>query len=386
MVGSGGKVTLILKFTAGDAELAKVISHEQIVRQASQFDVTVCGLMFVDAFAHAFHKITRVTHGFLKQFPDQTIMTVKADDFGKPVPMNILIVEDCPATRLTIRALVESHDHSVIEAPRGEDALKAFEQHTVDLVLMDVALPGISGIETTQKIRTLLNGKWMPIIYLTADETQENFVEGIQAGGDAYLTKPLNGPVLLAMIQAMGRIVHTQSALERANAKLEKLANVDKLTELSNRRGFILGYGREWARACREKAPLSLILIDIDYFKQYNDLHGHLEGDRCLKSVSRLLKDALLRPTDLLARYGGEEFVVVLPSTDVTGAAQVAERLRLAVESAGITHKHHPHGVVTISLGVAERDPKFNNEDLIKLADHRLYQAKSLGRNRVVYA
>lgn len=298
--------------------------------------------------------------------------------------MNVLLVEDSRAIRQLVTAYVEEVGHRVITAESGEAAIELFDQTHIDLVLMDIQLPGIDGFEVTRRMRARLSDDWLPIVFLSSSTSDEHFVEGINAGGDAYLAKPVNGPVLQAMVRAMGRIVATQTQLQGANDNLSRLAHIDALTELNNRRGFVLLYGREWGRSSRESLPLSVIMIDIDSFKTYNDNYGHVAGDDALRIVAKTLLDSLLRPADIVARYGGEEFVVLLPNTELEGAIQVAERLTLAIEALQVRHEYSPVSqYVTISAGCAEKEEGQSATQLIDIADKNLYRAKENGRNQV---
>ncbi len=301
--------------------------------------------------------------------------------------MNVLVVDDSRAIRNLVTAYVEEMGFRVLLAADGAEALEVFGQHAVDLVLMDVEMPGINGFETTRRMRARLKDEWLPIVYLSSKSTDDYFVEGIQAGGDAYLEKPVNGPVLQSMVRAMGRISAMRAALLKANEDLERMAFVDILTDLTNRRGFMNLYAKEWARSNRDCSPLSVLLVDIDYFKGYNDNYGHLEGDDCLRRVARQLAKGVLRPADTVARYGGEEFVVLLPDTDLSGAVEVAERLRESVLAAEVRHEFSPAApCVSVSIGVAQKRPEMSPDMLLSGADACLYQAKEKGRNRVCAA
>jgi len=298
--------------------------------------------------------------------------------------MNVLLVEDSRAIRHLVAAYVEEVGHKVLMAESGESALELFDQEHVDLVLMDIELPGIDGFEVTRRMRARLADDWLPIVFLSSNSSDQHFIKGIKAGGDAYLAKPVNGPVLQSMVQAMGRIASIQEQLQKVNGELNRLAHVDVLTELTNRRGFFMSYEREWGRADRENEALSVILVDIDSFKAYNDNYGHLEGDDCLRQVARAMASCILRPADVVARYGGEEFVVLLPNTSSDGAILVAERLREAVEKEAIPHTHSLAGkTVSVSLGVAEKAEGQTSDGLLEAADKNLYKAKEGGRNQV---
>lgn len=298
--------------------------------------------------------------------------------------MNVLLVEDSRAIRHLVAAYVEEVGHKVLMAESGESALELFDQEHVDLVLMDIELPGIDGFEVTRRMRARLADEWLPIVFLSSNASDQHFVRGIKAGGDAYLAKPVNGPVLQSMVQAMGRIASIQEQLQKVNCELNRLAHVDVLTELTNRRGFFMSYDREWGRADRENETLSVILIDIDSFKAYNDNYGHLEGDDCLRRVAQSMASCILRPADVIARYGGEEFIVLLPNTSTEGAMLVAERLRQVVEKEAIPHAYSLGGpTVSVSLGVAEKTENQTSDGLLEAADKNLYKAKEGGRNQV---
>ncbi len=301
--------------------------------------------------------------------------------------MNVLVVEDSKSIRDLVCAYIQDVGHQTATAENGEDALDAFSVEKVDLVLMDVELPGIDGYETTRRLRARMSGNWIPIIFLSSNYSSGHFVEGINAGGDAYLAKPVNGPVLQAMVKAMGRIAAMRDELHRVNRELEELSVIDPLTSLVNRRGLNMHLSREWGRSNREGSALSLILIDVDHFKKYNDNYGHLEGDNCLEKVSKAMVSVAMRPADVVARYGGEEFVVLLPNTGLDGAAEVAERIRAAVQALALPHAHSSTAdCVTVSIGVAEKGEKTYSDDLISEADKALYTAKENGRNGVVLA
>jgi diguanylate cyclase (GGDEF)-like protein len=300
--------------------------------------------------------------------------------------MNVLIVDDSNTTRMLVRTFVEDLGHHVIEVESGEEALKCFESESIQLVLMDIKLPGIDGFETTRRIRAQVKVDWFPIIFLSSNSAESHFSEGIQAGGDAYLTKPVIGSVLQSMVKAMARIAGFHTAMQKLNSALSKLAHVDPLTGLENRRGFFSSLETEWARSKREQIPLSVILLDIDNFKLYNDFYGHLQGDECLKLVASAMRDAIKRPADLIGRFGGEEFVIMLANTPKAGATILAERVRQMIEKTAIPHEKSTLGnVVTASFGVAEMTEAENVETLLKKADERLYQAKEKGRNQVCF-
>jgi diguanylate cyclase (GGDEF)-like protein len=308
--------------------------------------------------------------------------------------MNVLIVDDSPATLLLACKQVEAMGHVVLTAADGAQAITQFMRERPDLILMDIVMPGMDGFETTRRIRAIENGTaWTPIIFLTAMVQDEDLQQGIGVGGDDYLTKPFRRIVLESKIKAMQRIAEMRQALvdttlklDTANRELSRLSSLDGLTGIANRRRFDEAIDAEWRRARRNSSTVSLVLADIDHFKDFNDSRGHQAGDECLRKVAYALQCTVKRPGDLVARYGGEEFAVLLPETLPEGALFLANQLRLAVAGIKLPHAVSPvANHVTISLGVASSTPEPGNStvQLITTADERLYAAKRNGRNRV---
>lgn len=300
--------------------------------------------------------------------------------------MAVLIVDDSHTTRALVSALVEDMGYQAIAVESGVKALEVFPLHEVDLVLLDVIMPEIDGFQTAQQIRSISEKDWIPIIFLSGQNDVDDIVKGIDAGGDAYLGKPINGPVVQAMIRAMMRISDTQKALSAANRKLHNLARMDGLTRLPNRRAFDEHFSREWLASRRKQTHLGLLVIDVDNFKLYNDEFGHDQGDVCLKQVATALRIATKRPVDLVARFGGEEFVALLPETGEEGAKYVANRLRKAVAGMKLNHSHKsplPHVTVSIGIACMVADEHFTKNQFFKMADEALYAAKNQGRNCV---
>jgi diguanylate cyclase (GGDEF)-like protein len=273
----------------------------------------------------------------------------------------------------------------------------------IDLILMDILMPDIRGIDACRKIKSDESLKDIPIILMTASSDDQHLEEAFDAGAMDYIEKPFKKVELLARIRSALRLkseidqrkrreqelIVAARDLNEANIKLARLSAVDGLTEVFNRRYFDHAVEKEFQRSIRNQSPISLIMIDIDGFKAFNDCYGHLRGDGCLKQIASALKRIFNRSHDFIARYGGEEFVVVLPETSREGAERLAEALRSRVESLSINHITAPVGTcVTISLGVASMVPQPGNasEELINRADRALYQSKRAGRNRVTLA
>lgn len=299
------------------------------------------------------------------------------------VIMNVLIVDDSRIIQATITEAIKGLGHDVVTAKNGAEALSAIYQHDIDLILMDVEMPGLNGFETTKALRAFLHNQWVPIVFLSSQNEDEYIVEGLDAGGDVYITKPVNFRVLEAMVSAMGRIVVIQDELNKTNALLEEQANIDMLTQLVNRRGFDDALKKETRRCQRKQQPLSVILIDIDYFKPYNDNYGHLQGDSVLSQVGAALININIRPGDVAARYGGEEFVMLLPETNEQGAITMANRIQNTISELNVAHEHSKVSKqLTISQGIATVYEYDSDANVVESADQALYQAKESGRNQ----
>lgn len=308
--------------------------------------------------------------------------------------MLILVVDDSRTIRAGIGNLVARMGHSVAEAGDGKQALELYRRERPDLVLIDVTMPVMDGYEATRQMRQISPDDWVPIIFLSSMEADQDLDRAIEAGGDDYLVKPVSYVVLNAKIRALRRLetmrrklLDISSQLAIANRELEKLSRQDGLTGIANRRYFDSCMLTEMQRAARAREPLSLVLADVDYFKLYNDCYGHQAGDQCLRQVAEVLRAAARRPADLPARYGGEEFAMVLPQTTLQGAVDVATSIQSLIARAAIPHSRSEVGTtVTLSLGIASMIPGHDStpEQLITHADSALYQAKHQGRNRYV--
>ncbi|MRG72884.1 diguanylate cyclase [Alphaproteobacteria bacterium HT1-32] len=293
----------------------------------------------------------------------------------------ILIVDD---EHLNIEVLCDvlEDDGEMLFALNGETALQLAQEEIPDIILLDVMMPDMDGYEVCRRLKENPATAHIPIIFVTALSQVADETKGLELGATDFITKPVSPPVVRARVKN-----HVE--LKRYRDFLTEIAFVDGLTQIPNRRRYDQFLDTEWRRAIRRETSLSMVLMDIDHFKQYNDTYGHLEGDRCLQEVAAALEKSLMRPADLAARYGGEEFACLLPETDMAGAMHLAEKLRDAVEQLKLPHKSSLTAEhVTISVGVAsvvastEREP----EDLFKRADKALYSAKETGRNKVVSA
>jgi len=310
--------------------------------------------------------------------------------------VKILIVDDSRTIRAALEAMVKRLGHQCESAESGAQAIEHFLRERPDLILLDVTMADMDGYAVARRLRELSGTDWLPILFLSASDEDQDLDKAIDAGGDDYLVKPVSQVVLGAKIRAMQRIdaMHRNLArlseeLEAANRELARVSREDGLTRLANRRRFDEHLRTELLRGMRTGQAVSLALCDVDHFKGYNDRYGHAQGDECLRQLGQVLRQSCRRPADLAARYGGEEFALILPDTPLWGAAEVAERVRRAIEERALPHAASSVGpVVTISLGVACAAPgaHVTPEQLVAWADKALYRAKESGRNRVVAA
>jgi diguanylate cyclase (GGDEF)-like protein len=313
---------------------------------------------------------------------------------GDGSSMKILLVEDSRATAMVTTARLESFGHEVAHAISGQVALDHFAQTPFDLILMDIEMPGMNGFETTTRIRALEGNEpwaWTPIIFVTATDTPTNVVTAIEAGGDDFISKMAPEAVLQAKMKAMSRIAALRMRLAHANLKLQDQANRDGLTGLFNRRAMDMQIDNLWDLAVRAKTPFSLLMIDVDNFKKYNDHYGHLAGDDCLRAVGNCLATTVQQANEdkvtsgaFAARYGGEEFAVIIPGAACGTHLGLASTIVEAVAALRLPHeKNAEWGVITISLGGVCADPAIDKVvTLFREADALLYKAKEAGRNR----
>jgi diguanylate cyclase (GGDEF)-like protein len=308
--------------------------------------------------------------------------------------VKILVVDDSRTVRASITQTLAKMGHSAVEAADGAAALDVYRREPVSLVLLDVSMPVMDGYETARALRSARHDEWIPIIFLSAHEGDQNLQRAIESGGDDYLVKPVSFVVLSAKIRAMQRIdemrqrlVAVSRDLAAANRELERLSRLDGLTGLANRRHFDAYLSQEMARARRTCDPVGLLLCDVDHFKAFNDRYGHQAGDDCLRQVAAAIASCCGRALDLAARYGGEELALILPSTPLSGLDKVAQDVVHAVGALQLPHLGSttaPHVTVSVGGYALVPGPDTMPEDLISPADQALYRAKRLGRNRAI--
>lgn len=305
----------------------------------------------------------------------------------------ILVADDDSFVRDLLGYILEESGHLIQKAEDGKQALKAYRNDpNIDLIISDMNMPELSGLELIKALRDSMDK--VPIIILTGNNEIKVAIDAMNNGANNYLLKDENiqDTILISVEKVMEKHILEQQnrklmeELAIKNEELERLSFLDGLTGIANRRYFDKILEREWARGIRDSSHLSLVMIDIDYFKIYNDTYGHLQGDICLRQVASCLKDSLKRSQDFVSRYGGEEFAAVLPNSDIDGALIVGEIMRSNIDMLNIPHTNSKvldH--VTISIGVGCTVPDNNSDvsNLIKLADKALYEAKLHGRNQV---
>jgi two-component system cell cycle response regulator len=303
----------------------------------------------------------------------------------------ILIVDDHEDNVELLRARLESWGFETLSAKDGAEALSTIESSLPDLVLLDIMMPKIDGIEVARRVKNNPDLPFIPIIMQTALDSTENKVEGLEAGADDYITKPIDFPELKARVNSMLRIKRLQEEIEErerelmeANERLRHMSQTDALTGLENRRHIETRLEEMFEHAKRLAEPFSCVMVDLDKFKSVNDEYGHQAGDAVLKQLAKILKQEV-REIDHAGRYGGEEFILLLTGTVLDAAVTFAERCRKAIEDHTFTFDG---GTLkrTASFGVAGwPHPKVKNCDsLVKAADEALYVAKETGRNRVI--
>ena len=290
----------------------------------------------------------------------------------------LLLMDDQRVNILVLYELFRD-ECEIFMAADGEQTLQSCRTVLPDLVLLDVHMDGLDGHEVCRRLKDDPETRDIPIIFVTAQGEEQDEVRGFELGAVDFIVKPINPVIVKAR-------VNTHLTLKQQTDILRSFALLDGLTGVANRRKFDEELALDWRQCQREQAPLSVILIDVDHFKRYNDRYGHLQGDAGLQAVAKALGSAIRRPYDLLARYGGEEFACVLPNTNLIDAVKIAECMQAAVRALKLEHLDSAVGqVLTVSLGVATIVPTAGatSATVVAEADRQLYQAKQAGRARV---
>jgi len=293
----------------------------------------------------------------------------------------VLVVDD-DSSGFDVIADVFSVGYELLFATDGAAALEIAARRTPDLILLDVMMPGIDGYEVCKRLKEGERTADIPVIFLTGAGDAIAETKGLELGAADYIAKPINPAAVRAR-------VNNQIKFKAAQDKLTQLATTDGLTGLANRRRFDEMFAYEYARHMRSGTQLSLILLDIDHFKSFNDNYGHVCGDDCLRQVAQAIGGKTVRATDLAARYGGEEFVFLLPETNLQGAMAFGEKVRRSISDLAMQHGHSSAAThVTASLGVVSARCVAGRSfsDIVAQADQQLYAAKAAGRNRICAA
>lgn len=297
-----------------------------------------------------------------------------------PAMQKVLVADDDAINRQVLAELLKP-EYTVLLAKNGAQALERAARHAPDLILLDVMMPDLDGFEVLRQLRADPQTADIAVIFISGLDRPEDEANGLKMGVADYIAKPFNATVVLARVALHLQVVRQQRMLEH-------LAHVDGLTELANRRRFDEVYGNEWQRAQRNGRPLSLAMLDIDCFKQYNDHYGHPAGDRALRAVARAAAGRMQRPADLAARYGGEELVLLMPDTDAAQACRLVHAICQEVTLQAIAHAASTAApVLTVSAGGATLRLTAGESapDLFGAVDSHLYQAKQAGRNCIVW-
>ena len=291
----------------------------------------------------------------------------------------ILIADDTQEVLALLEAVL-GEEYEIITALDGLRALELAVEQQPDLILLDVLMPGLDGFEVCRRLRCEERTQRIPIVFLTGLNAVEDEQRALELGAIDFIAKPIQPAIVRLRIR-------NHMELKQYRDFLEDLSLADGLTAIGNRRRFDEVLLSEWRRARRTRSVVGLALLDVDFFKLFNDRYGHAMGDDCLRQVAATIAMLVRRPGDLCARYGGEEFAVILPQTDLSGVLTLGERIRQSVTALEIPHADSSVcPMVTVSVGAASMRPTGDAtpEDLLRLADKRLYEAKTAGRNRVM--
>ncbi|ESA38993.1 response regulator receiver modulated diguanylate cyclase [Leptolyngbya sp. Heron Island J] len=313
----------------------------------------------------------------------------------------ILIVDDDAVSNLMLSEVLHKDGYKTSVVEDGQAALIACQKELPDIILMDAVMPVMNGFNCCRSLHILYGENCPPILMITGLNDTDSVEHAYKVGAVDYVTKPFHWAVLLGRVrqaisshlahqklkQALAKERLLLKELKIANQQLHSLATIDGLTSITNRRVFNERLEDEWKRLCREQSQLGLILIDIDYFKAYNDTYGHLNGDKCLCQVAKIINDCARRPADLAARYGGEEFALILPNTELEGVIHVGKLIQEQLRNLAIPHvSSKVKSIVTVSIGAVAIVPAFSKspQTLINCADQALYHAKNNGRDCVI--
>jgi diguanylate cyclase (GGDEF)-like protein len=294
---------------------------------------------------------------------------------GDKFKNSILIIDD-QSTSINSLTNILNSDYILYTTENGPDGIKAAEKYLPDVILLDILMAEMDGLSVITELKKSETAQNIPVIFITSLNDGVNEEKGLSLGAVDYISKPFSPTIVKLRIQNQFKVIEQL----RIN---EKLSLIDQLTDIPNRRSFEIRLDAEWGRAIREKMPISILMIDIDHFKIFNDTYGHQLGDIALQLIAKTFKTVLKRNGDIAARWGGEEFIVLLPNTDSSGAVEVAEIIRKAIEAVEIPVPKKPSAKITASIGVNTQKNYQSKNDFISDADKALYEAKNNGRNQV---
>jgi diguanylate cyclase (GGDEF)-like protein len=290
---------------------------------------------------------------------------------------SVLIVDD-DSTNLMALSHILQPVYTIYTAKDGASALHKAEKYIPDLVLLDILMPGMDGYEVIARLQEAEKTKHTPVIFITGLTDRSDERKGLELGAADYIFKPFDDMIVKLRVQHQIQIINQMRTIEH-------LSTIDQLTDIPNRRAFDKQLSSEWRRAIRSNIPISILILDVDHFKNYNDTYGHQQGDLALQKVAQVLMYTIKRSSDFAARWGGEEFVVLLPNVDIAGSLKIAEKIRKNIQEEDILNTDGSSTKLTISIGVNSKIPTQSDriDKLLSGADKALYTAKETGRNRV---
>ena len=290
---------------------------------------------------------------------------------------SVLVVDDDTSNIIALTHILQQ-EYTIYVAKNGTAAIKAAEKHLPDVILLDIIMPEMDGYAVIAELKKSDKTKEIPVIFITGLNKPDDEEKGLSLGAADYIAKPFSPAIVLL------RVKNQLMMLEQFRI-IKRLSMLDQLTGLANRRSFDMRLKIEWGRSLRDKTSISILLIDVDRFKVYNDTYGHQQGDAALQTIANTITQTLKRPADFAARWGGEEFIVLLPETDIAGALNIAEQLRVNIENSIIHSGENLDTKITASIGVNSELPSHNcsYERFVSRADKALYRAKEEGRNKV---
>jgi len=294
---------------------------------------------------------------------------------------NTLLIVDDENINLNVMVQMMESEYTIYTATSGQNAIEKAKEYKPDLILLDIMMPDMDGYHTLSELKKCEETFKIPVIFITGLDSAEDEEKGLSLNASDYITKPINPMIVKLRVRNQIQIVNQIRTIEQ-------LSMIDQLTGIPNRRSFDERLQMEWKRAKREQMPISLLMIDLDKFKKINDTYGHQQGDIVLQAVAKTLQQAFNRPADFAARWGGEEFIILLPSTPLSGAMNIAEKIRTGVEKTEIPYYEGVIIKLTVSIGVNSLIPEQNSSvnAFISNADKALYAAKDAGRNKVIHS